>query len=426
MKLGKKKNKTNKSSVGDLSKFMYSTDVDKMSDDANNVDNSLVKNDIAFIVEGENVFLVLPGTAETNGDTMVDRMLHDNYDLTPCARKNNTERFEKCYGCDEQFKHRTPKSEKVEGEDSKNPYDGYYMRHRGISGVANITPFCEHEVSRDKKTKNMVERVSSSNIDPDRVEQCPCFMDESVFKQDSKKCKNCIAYYSCFQGPQFISFANKTAIELLDKQKRLGDKKFITLGGKKIKLRGNISLAWWLLYKKVEDKPKSIAKHISFPLIVTKKKDPKLPAKFGVSYSYDFSRQSFIIPEKWQMNILKRAKNLADFRTTCTYEESKTYLEEYLKKAEQWGKKDAAGSSGGKPKCFDKKKVKDGEDCTGPGCPVYDDCCKGKKKSKKDKDKKNTNKKKTKQDEAMDRIGDEDDEDDDIIARLKKKAKKNK
>jgi len=359
---------------------------------------------LEFIVkEGINVGMVLPGMESTDDDPFVTKMTH-GYTNSGCTRVTKGDRFETCPKCDYWFKNRSTQDEFKRG--IKRPADAQSPSTKGLCQWVDFTWACEHESVKDGD--KIVEKPISTVIDPDRIRERPCFLDEAVFDAGAEKCKNCPAFKSCYQGPQFVLFSSKLTKGILNELDQVATKKKAIIGGKEVPLKGNISLAWWLLNpvaaKGDEEsikKAKEIAKLVSFPMVITKTVDAKLDKMKGTAYTVKFAREPFIIPAKFQKRALDRARDLGEYRQPITKDHATKELKIWL------------DQSITKPGCFDNADVKDSDECIGKdGCAAYKTCCAGGKKNdaKKDADKKGSGTE-SKQQRSTTAILDDDDED---------------
>jgi hypothetical protein len=400
----KPKKKTVKVKEPEL-QFSMTTDVEDMIEESEE-GGELIKYEafLATKAGGDNVLFIMPGMKSSKNKTIVRRIIHGMSGA--CARVKKADRFEQCAECSYWFEHRTTKAQREAGAEEK-PVDNLRPKDIGIVQIINLTWACEHKKVRNDK-KEIVEVLKSSDIDMDRVKAKPCFLDLKVLNPEGDKCKNCPALYSCFQGPQFLLLSKPRVDELLTEQKRIGGNKIFKINDQKIKMRGNISMAWSVLHGN-----KKVAELVSYPMIYTKTIDPKLEKRYGTKYNITFSRDKFLLSETWQKRALARARDLGTFLAPISKGDAKKALMLFLKEV-----KDSD-----KPECFDDKEIKDTEHCNGEGCSYYEKCCVDKESKDNDKKKKNS-KKKTKQEKAVEEMSDVDDDDtsevDATIARMNK------
>ena len=375
--------------------------------------------DEAIPQEGDNVFMVLPGTQETKGNMLVTKRGH-GFKCEGCSSATRNDIWQgSCPSCTYWRDNRTSKDDKARG--LSHPADNLYAVTRGYVQIVNLTPFVEHESVRDGD--KVVEKPVSDEIDMSRVKQKPCFLNTDELKPETKKCKECFAFYSCFQGPQFLGLSGDRVKEMMHDQAKLGGAKVrkghVKIGGKKISLKGNIALAWWTLTARAMNaaskeelkKARGIAAKIGFPLVYTKTVDPNKDKRYGTKYSVGFSNSTFVMPATWQDWALKRARNIVEFCRPLSHKEASEYFANWK------------ASNSGKPACFNDADLKDGESCLGDDCKYYDECAvKANKESSKKSgsSKKIGSKKKTKQSQVDDMM-DDDDGDEDLIAKLKKR-----
>jgi len=197
---------------------------------------------------------------------------------------------------------------------------------------------------------------------------------------------------------------------------RIAVKKKVKINGKEISLKGNISLAWWLLNpvaaKGDEEslkKAKEIARMVSYPFIVTKTKDPKLDKMKGTRYKVSFAREPFIIPAKFQKRAPDRARDMGEYRQPISREQATKELKAWLEQSVT------------KPSCFDNADIKDSDECMGKdGCASYRDCCvKNANKNSEKKDDKKGSGSESKQKRSTNMIMEDDDDDvSDLMAHL--------
>lgn len=372
--------------------------IDKQLEDVDEQELVLYEAFLARV--GDNVLMILPGTSKTKSNIAISRIIHGLNE--PCAREKRADRFENCPRCSYWYENRTKREKGSKENIPSTPADRQKPKDVKIVQVLNITPFCEHK--KIKTSDGFVEKLDSTEIDPKRVRKRPCFLDKETFDPESEKCKGCFAKYACFQGPQFLSMSKPRAKEMFTELKRFGGKKSVTINGKDIPIRGNVSLAWSILHGKTK-----IAERVAFPMIFSKVVDADKPKEFGTSYKVTFSRSAFVLPDDWQKRALKRARDITEYLKPISKKECATLLEAALKKE----------TESDKPECFNDDEIKDTKRCSGEDCAYYDECCTKKEKK---------SKKKSKQAQAVEDLSDDDDEEDAdaIIAKMKLGNKKKK
>ena len=428
LKLKNKKEKTSSKKTDKKKKdtftvlgFNYDNMVQTLDDENT---NALVKYEGFLADDGDNLLLVMPGTEETNGDIMKTRITH-GFPGSSCVRVSRSDRWEECPKCQWWGDNRSTKEER-DRKEPKKLADDYYPSTRGNIQVIDITWAAEHK--KVKKGGEIIERIKSTEIDIDRIKKCSCFMDESKLNPESEKCKNCIAFKSCFQGPQFLALSSKRITDFNRELGRLGGSKSVKVGNSKVALKGNIALSWWTMLLDATGKKgkeaikavRAIAQKVSFPLIYTKKVNPDLPKEFGTEYAISFSRSEFIIPATWQERTFARSRSLAEYCKPIVAKQAQAELKAWLKSKQ--------GSDDDKPECYNDVDIKDGVDCDEEACSHYESCC---KKTIKKNDKNKKPKGKTKQTKATKDITIDDDDfslmdEDKMIEMLKNKHKQNK
>jgi hypothetical protein len=346
---------------------------DKMKDKiANESTQALTKYEEYIIKEGINLAMILPGMESTNEEYLVTKNTH-GFTNSGCCRASKSDRFETCPKCDYWFKNRSSKEEKERGV--KRPADAISPSTKGLCQIIDFTWAVEHEKVKDGD--RIVEKPITTEIDPERINERPCFLDETVFDATKDKCKNCPALRSCFQGPQYLLLSGERTKEVIIELDRVAAKKIAKINGKDVELKGNIPYAWWLLNpvaaKGDEEsikKAKTIARMVSFPFVITKTVDPKLDKMKGTRYKVSFARESFLIPAKFQKRALDRARDMGEYRKPITREQATAELKIWL------------DQSVTKPACFNNADVKDSDECIGKdGCQSYRECCLGGKKN---------------------------------------------
>lgn len=355
-------------------KFVVVGSYDKMREKVENESTqSLTKYEEYIIKEGINFCMILPGMESTDCDPIVTKTTH-GFTNSGCCRATKSDRFEACPKCDHWFKNRSSKEEKDRGV--KRPADSISPSTKSLCQVIDLTWALEHDSVRDGD--KIIEKPSGTEIDMERLNARPCFLNEEEFDATKEKCKNCPALRSCFQGPQFLLMSGERTKEIMIELGRIATKKKTTIAGKEVSLKGNISLAWWLLNpiaaKGGEEnikKAKEIARMVSFPFIITKTVDPKLDKMKGTRYKVSFARDSFLIPARFQQRALDRARDMGEYRQPITVQQATKELKLWLEQATS------------KPACFDNSDIKDSDECIGKdGCQSYRNCCASKKDGK--------------------------------------------
>jgi hypothetical protein len=399
----KSKKKTDENKIKTKPQFIAVGDFDGMQERVENESTqSLQKYEEYIIKDGINLGVILPGMTSTDGHPIVTKTTH-GFMNSGCCRSTKSDRFETCPKCDYWFKNRSSKEEKDRGV--KRHADDISPSTKSLLQYVDFTWAVEHE--RVKDGDKIVEKPITTEIDPERIKERPCFLDETALDSTSEKCKNCPALRSCFQGPQYLLLSGERTKEVMIELGRIAAKKKIKINGKEVSLKGNISLAWWLLNpiaaKGDEEslkKAKEIARMVSYPFIVTKTVDPKLDKMKGTRYKVSFAREPFIIPAKFQKRALDRARDMGEYRKPISREQAAKELKAWLEQSVT------------KPACFDNSDIKDSDECMGKdGCAAYRDCCvKNTNKSNEKKDDKKGSGSESKQKRSTAMIMEEDDD----------------